>query len=704
MIALLAEIAAANPPGHAVQQRVEGMRAALEAAPLAPRERVQALTSLGIVELQVDVPRAIARLEEALALLPSLPAAARSAMQPAADFWAAVGYLHEAIRVNCIERRQDAACVPGSGAAGVHQVQEPARAAVTHLESVLATAPRDNPLYPAVRWLATIAYMAVGRWPDDVPTGFAAPAGLIASGGDFPRFDDVAAAAGIDVLDTAGGVVVDDFDGDELLDVVTTTMDPAGQMRFFHNRGDGTFEDRTAAANLTGLVGGLNLNQADYDNDGDLDLLVLRGGWLEANGRVPNSLLRNNGDGTFTDVTFAAGLGEAHYPTQAAAWADYDNDGDLDLYIGNEHSAAQRAPSQLFRNNGDGTFEDVAGAAFVANLARAKGVAWGDYDGDRLPDLWVANRGSDNRLYHNLGGGLFRDIALRAGLTAPRDAFASWFWDVDNDGALDLLVNNHGVPATAAALPLASAAAAVMGDAQAADHPALYRGDGGGDFTEVSGEYGITLSTLAMGANFGDLDNDGWLDFLQGTGYPGVEGLLPDVMYRNRGGRGFEDVTWAGGFGHLAKGHGVAFADVDNDGDQDVYQQLGGMLPNDHAWDTLYENPGFGAHWITIRLVGVTTNRAAIGARIRVEIDDNGTRRSLYRTIGSGSSFGGNPLRAEIGLGAADTIDLLEIYWPTSDTTQTFRNVAADRFLRIVEGEEQIEQPQVRSFRLGGGR
>ncbi|MGD8815542.1 MAG: CRTAC1 family protein [Acidobacteriota bacterium] len=702
MIALLAEIAAANPPGQAVQRRVEEMRAALDAGPLTPPERVQALTGLGIVELQVDAPRAIARLEEALALLPSLPAAARSAMQPTADFWAAVGYLREAMRVNCVERRQEAACVPGSGAVGVHEVQEPARKAIAHLEPVLATAPRNNPLYPAVRWLATIAYMAVGRWPDDVPTGFAAPAALIAGAGDFPRFNDVAAAAGINVLDTAGGVVVDDFDGDELLDVVTTTMDPAGQMRFFHNRGDGTFDDRTAAANLTGLVGGLNLNQADYDNDGDLDLLVLRGAWLEANGRVPNSLLRNNGDGTFTDVTFAAGLGEAHYPTQAAAWADYDNDGDLDLYIGNEHSPAQPAPSQLFRNNGDGTFADVAGSAFVANLARAKGVAWGDYDGDRLPDLWVANRGSDNRLYHNLGGGLFRDVALRVGVTGPRDAFASWFWDVDNDGALDLLVNNHGVPPDSAALPLASAAAAVMGDAQAAGHPALYRGNGRGDFTEVSTEYGLTLSTLAMGANFGDLDNDGWLDFLQGTGYPGVEGLLPDVMYRNSAGRGFEDITWVGGFGHLAKGHGVAFADVDNDGDQDVYQQLGGMLPNDEAWDALYENPGFGTHWITIRLVGTTSNRAAVGARIRLEIADGGTRRTIYRTIGADSSFGGNPLRAEIGLGAASTVDLLEIYWPTSDITQAFREVVADRFLRIVEGNDELEELRVGTFRLGG--
>ena len=127
-----------------------------------------------------------------------------------------------------------------------------------------------------------------------------------------------------------------------------------------------------------------------------------------------------------------------------------------------------------------------------------------------------------------------------------------------------------------------------------------------------------------MGANFGDLDNDGWLDFYLGTGYPDYEGLIPNVMYRNRGGTGFADVTTAGGFGHLQKGHGVSFADLDNDGDQDVFEQMGGAYPGDGFADVLFENPGFGNHWIAVKLVGARSNRSAIGARIRVEIVERG--------------------------------------------------------------------------------
>ena len=200
-------------------------------------------------------------------------------------------------------------------------------------------------------------------------------------------------------------------------------------MRFFVNAGDGSFVDRTREAGLTGLVGGINLLQADYDNDGHLDLLVLRGGWLGDSDRHPNSLLRNNGDGTFTDVTFLAGLGEVHYPTQTASWADYDNDGDLDLYIGNE--ATRRgiflpqplgeveddrlaSPCQLFRNNGDGSFSDVARQAGVTNDRWTKAVIWGDYDGDRYPDLYVSNFWEFNRLYHNNRDGTFTDVAEQA--------------------------------------------------------------------------------------------------------------------------------------------------------------------------------------------------------------------------------------------------------------------------------------------------
>ena len=165
---------------------------------------------------------------------------------------------------------------------------------------------------------------------------------------------------------------------------------------------------------------------------------------------------------------------------------------------------------------------------------------------------------------------------------------------------------------------------------------------------------------------------------------------MPNVMYRNQGGKAFADVTTNGGFGHLQKGHGVSFADLDGDGDQDVIVKMGGAYRGDGYGIALFENPGFGNHWIKVRLVGVRSNRSAIGARIRADITEGGVQRSIYRTVGTGGSFGCNPLRQEIGIGKATKIDVLEISWPTSKTKQTFRDVEADRFVEITEGRDQL--------------
>jgi hypothetical protein len=169
-----------------------------------------------------------------------------------------------------------------------------------------------------------------------------------------------------------------------------------------------------------------------------------------------------------------------------------------------------------------------------------------------------------------------------------------------------------------------------------------------------------------MGSNFGDLDNDGWLDFYLSTGYPLYDGLVPNVMYRNRQGTGFADVTTAGGFGHLQKGHAVVFADLDNDGDQDVFNNMGGAYPGDTAPDVLYENPGFPNHWIKIRLVGTRSNRSALGARLRLDVIEDGRPRSIHREVETGTSCGSHPLRREIGVGQARRIKTLEVYWPAA--------------------------------------
>jgi len=421
--------------------------------------------------------------------------------------------------------------------------------------------------------------------------------------------------------------------------------------------------------------------QADYDNDGNMDILVLRGAWLGQAGRQVNSLLHNDGHGHFRDVTFDAGLGNVHYPSPTAAWADYDNDGYLDLYVGTEGF-----PSQLFHNNGNGTFTDVAEAAGVQNGGIAKGVTWGDYDGDRFPDLYVSNLGGHNRLYHNNRNGTFSDVAPQLGVTRPFKSFAAWFWDFNNDGALDIFVASferrvQDIAADYLGLPVFET-----------EPNCLYQGDGKGGFREVAAEQNLTRLADVMGANFGDLDNDGYPDFYLGTGYPEYEALMPNLLFHNLRGKGFANVTAAAGVGHLQKGHGVTFADLDNDGDQDLYVVLGGAYAGDGYWNALFENPGFGNHWLTLKLEGKQSNRCAIGARIRAEIRENGVRRSVYKWVNSGGSFGANPLRQQIGLGKAAKIDVLEIFWPTSNQTQRFRDVAVDQFLQITEGQSEFRK------------
>ncbi len=204
------------------------------------------------------------------------------------------------------------------------------------------------------------------------------------------------------------------------------------------------------------MTGGLNLIQGDYDNDGFVDVLVLRGGWLGKDGRFPNSLLRNNGDGTFTDVTEQAGLLSFH-PTQTAAWFDYNNDGWLDLFIGNESVPGSGAvdPCELYRNNGDGTFTECAAQNGVAITDWIKAVASGDYDNDGRPDLYLSSLTGPNRLLRNDGPAgadraagapwRFTDVAREAGVTEPLKSFPCWFFDYDNDGWLDLLVTGYSI-------------------------------------------------------------------------------------------------------------------------------------------------------------------------------------------------------------------------------------------------------------------
>src|SRR5205814_1994024 len=193
----------------------------------------------------------------------------------------------------------------------------------------------------------------------------------------------------------------------------------------------------------------------------------------------------------------------------------------------------------------------------------------------------------------------------------------------------------------------------------------------------------------AMGLNFGDLDGDGWLDFYAGTGTPDLGMLVPNRMFRNAEGRVFQDVTTAGDFGHLQKGHAVCFGDVDNDGDEDVFEEMGGAYLADKARSTLFLNPGPARAWLGLELEGVRSNRRAVGARVEVVVDGPRGRRSLFRTVGSGGSFGASPLRLEIGLGDAATVERVEVSWPVTGERQVVTLLQPRHRYRIREGSSE---------------
>jgi hypothetical protein len=493
---------------------------------------------------------------------------------------------------------------------------------------------------------------------------------------------DVAPALGLDQVNNAGGSIVDDFDNDGFLDIVETSFDPCQPMRAFHNNGDGTFLDVSERSHLAAQLGGINTVQTDFNNDGWLDIYVMRGGWEWP---MRNSLLRNNGDGTFTDVTLESGLLSVDHPTHSAAWADYDNDGWIDLFVGHEHT-----PSQLFRNKGDGTFEDVSAKAGVNRVAFTKGVTWGDYDNDGYPDLYVSNYGEDNFLYHNRGDGSFEEVATRVGVEKPKWSFPTWFFDYDNDGRLDLFVASYYFASGEWVRPY-------LGLQRQGDSMKLYRNAGNGTFADVTQETGLDRGVAAMGANFGDVDNDGFLDFYLGTGAPTYTALMPNLLYRNHDGKHFVDISSSSGTGHLQKGHGVSFADLDNDGNEDLFENLGGAVPGDKYNTVLFMNPGHSNRWISIKLVGVKSNRAAIGAKIKLTLEGPGQANAIrYREVSSGGSFGASPLVQHIGIGKATTIASIEVRWPASHTQQVFKNVAANQFIEIKEFEKTYTKRRVR--------
>jgi hypothetical protein len=601
----------------------------------------------------------------------------------------AVAYLRLGERQNCVENHTSASCIVPLAKEGWHSLPLGSQSAIQLYERILKVAPDDL----QSRYLLNIAYMTLGQYPLGVPEEYRIPLNAFTSPNPgFPVFRDVAIPLGLDISGLSGGVAMEDFNNDGHLDLFITSYGMMDQARLFLSNGDGSFRDATEAANLKGIVGGLNVVHADYNNDGWADILILRGGWLDMGGRLPNSLLRNNGDGTFSDVTIDAGL-LSFRPTQTAAWGDFNGDGWLDLFIGNETRKAGPGrpthPCELYLNNGDGTFINIAASIRLNLEAFVKGCAWGDVDNDGRPDLYLSILGGPNRLYMNRGGSSFADwrfeeTALAAGVQGPDLSFPTWFFDYDNDGWLDIFVS--GYDALRLANVAEDAALEMLGQPAKGETMRLYRNKGDNTFEDVTAVVGLNKTAYAMGANFGDLDNDGWLDFYLGTGAPDYTALVPNRMFRNLEGKGFEEVTM-NGFGHLQKGHGIAFGDLDNDGDQDIYAVMGGAFEGDAAMNVLYENPGFPQNsWLSIRLEGANSNRSAIGARIKVSVGG----RNIYRMVGTGGSFGANPLQQTIGLGKASGTASVEIVWPGGERAQ-YDGVALNQFVSVKEGEKTLK-------------
>jgi len=597
-------------------------------------------------------------------------------------------YLHKSEMENDVYRKPGDRCIFPPAHVFRYKNTADSEKAVDYFTRFLAR----NPDTLEVRWLLNLAYMTLGKYPSGVPAKYRISPSVFASKDSVPRFVDIAPAAGLNSFSMAGGVIVDDFDNDGLLDIVTSSYDQCEPLHLFHNNGDGTFTDRAAQAGLSDQLGGLNLIQTDYNNDGCLDIFVLRGGWQQA---MRSSLLRNNCDGTFTDVTEAAGLA-APIASQTAVWADIDNDGLLDLFIGNE-----QGPSRLYHNRGDGTFEDIAPSAGVDRVAFSKGVVAADYDNDGFVDFYVSNLGGDNFLYHNNHDRTFTEVGKKAGVQAPWMSFATWFFDYDNDGLPDLYVNSYYMSTD-------ENLRSQLGLPHTAETLKLYHNQGDGTFRDVTTEVGLGHVYNPMGSNFGDFDNDGFLDFYLGTGTPPYGDILPNVLYHNQHGERFVDVTASSGTGELHKGHGVAFADLSNNGYDDLVAETGGAVPGDRHAIRLFQNPGnVGVgpknDWISLRLVGEKSNRAAIGARIQLTVRDGDQgQRFIYRTVGSGGSFGASPLQQHIGLGKDARILNIELWWPATGTRQNFANVGKNQFLGVHEFAKEFTRLERRPFVLGG--
>ena len=319
-----------------------------------------------------------------------------------------------------------------------------------------------------------------------------------------------------------------------------------------------------------------------------------------------------------------------------------------------------------------GRFHDISHLVGVNRLNLSGGGVMDDFDNDGLLDLAVTSFTQSSAFFRNKGDGTFEDRSDVSGLGKQYCGFILVQTDYDNDGYLDLYISRAG----GFHLP---------------KRPSLLHNNGDGTFTDVTREAGLMKPGNSPCGTWADFDNDGYLDFYLGTGDPYYYMLVPNRMFKNQNGQRFADITTTSGTGHLQKGHGTACGDWDRDGNIDLFVEMGGAAPGDPYHNLLFQNPGQGNNWLTLKLVGKETNRAAIGARIKV-VTAGAKPLTVHRHVSSGSSFGGNPLQQTIGLGKASSVATVEVFWPTSRTTQVFHDVAVNQAFEITELAKEYRQ------------
>ena len=500
------------------------------------------------------------------------------------------------------------------------------------------------------------------------------------------------------VQQIAGGVALFDCDNDGKLDIAVVQESTVEDYRqgkgvpmvaLYHQDAGLKFSDITKRAGLTRTGWGMGISITDYDNDGLLDIFVT--------GYGGNALYRNLGNCKFQDVTDQSGLNQPGYNT-GSAWADYDRDGKLDVFISryvhtdlnhadpiktNYKGLMVEAPwgmsgegDFLFHNRGDGTFEEVGKKAGVSDPDTRIGLSamWGDIDGDGWPDIYVANDSEPNYYYHNKHDGTFEDLAFVSGNAVGGDGKALGsmgvdIGDYDRDGRMDIVVTTY-----------------------AYEPIELHHNNGAEGFNDATwtshtgqGSYRV----VKWGVGFRDFDNDGWLDIAIASGHtysaidklPGEPGYRePFVLFRNKGDSGFEDVSKSSGLneGQLQARRGMAFGDIDNDGDIDFVAYNQKNPPSVFLNDTKNQN-----HRVLFKLEGTKSNRAAIGARVIVRTAD----AQMIDEVHSGNShLSQSDLRLHFGLGKVDRIAKVEILWP-SGAHEEIPNVPADAIYTIVEGK-----------------